>query len=239
MQKNIGKVVEMKKIIILAGLLMLVAILMLPSIDAGSCRYGTMYAWYSKDGENWSNATAYDTGKLGEPFYVKVELTAKTDLMGIYFRIDETADAKEGSSFEMLEGPIVLEGPQPTESPNYPCDDCFFCYCSFMDIKENETVTLKFKLCVKEDNDWIGGTAPVEVFTLFSIDDDVDCDIYFHAVNIAILEETWDGLSNNDSSNLNGSNGSSDFNNGTPGFELVVVLLALSVVLYYRRKTKS
>jgi len=226
MQKNIRKVVEMKKIIIIAGLLMLVAILMLPSISAGSCRYGTMYAWYSKDGENWSNATAYDSGKLGEPFYVKVELTAKTDLMGMYFII-------------LIEGPIIIEGPQSTPSPYYPCDDCFFCYCSFMDINENETVTLKFKLRVKEDNDWIGGTAPVEVFTLFSIDDDVDCDIYFHAVNIEILEETWNGLSNTDGSNIDGSNGTGDSNNGTPGFELVVVLLALSVVLYFRRKTKS
>lgn len=239
MQKKIRKVVEMKKIIILAGLLMLVVMVMLPSINAGSCKYGTMYAWYSRDGENWSNATAYDAGKLGEPFYVKVKLTAKIDLNVIGFEIYETADTKEGSSFELVEGPIVLEGPEPIDNPYYPGCDCFFCPCDFQNMDENESITVMWKLRVKHDNDWIGGTAPVEVYGQYNIDDDTSKSIYFHAVNIAILEETWEGYSDDAGNNVDGTGGGNNSGNGSPGFELVVVLLAVSVIFYYRRKTKS
>jgi len=184
--------------------------------ETPECAYGTFDAWYSKDGIEWQNTTVdHAELKRGEPFYIKATITTKIDLPYSSIEIWEVGeDNPKESSFEMMEGM-----------------KCFFDSVPLYNMPKGNASTYVWKMRVKSDTDWAGGTTPLSIRAQFNKNDDEDDDISFTAVNVYILDELWEGYTGDD--NGNDGSGTSD----TPGFELVIVLAAVSLLVLKRRKS--
>ena len=188
-------------------------------VDAGECKYGTLYAWYSIDGVSWENATVnYAPLKRGEPFYIKATVTAKTDLMAIAIELWETGiGSAEDSSMELLDGP-----------------DCFFHFKPFYNISKGNTSTYIWKLRVRPDTNWVGGNAPLNIQASYNINDNKNKNIYFTIVNINIIDGLWENESGYSSDNDVKCNC-----NRTPGFELTIYLIAAIAIFYFVQRTRN
>jgi len=184
------------------------------------CDYGTFDAWYSKDGIEWQNTTVDHADlKLGEPFYIKATISTKIDSVWASILISETGEySSEESSFEVIDGPCdIYKAFDLGEIP-----------------KKNTSFTYVWKIRVKPDADWVGGNAPLNIDAQFDkkVNDEwYSDDISFTAVNVYILDELWDGYTE-DNSDSSGNNDTND----TPGFELLFALIAIAVFLTWKRK---
>ncbi len=184
--------------------------------ETPECDYGTFDAWYSKDGIEWQNTTV-DNAKLkcGEPFYVRATISAKINLQYASIEIWEVGEnSPEESSFEMLEG---IGG--------------FFDSVPFYNLLKGNVSTYVWKMRVKSDAKWAGGTAPLNIRAQFNKNDDEDDEISFSVINAYILDELWEGYTE-DNGNSSGNNDT----NGTPGFELLFAMVAIAVFLTWKRK---
>lgn len=188
--------------------------------ETPECAYGTFDAWYSKDNVEWQNTTVdHAELKRGEPFYIKVTFITKTEPVWGAIELSETGESSaKGSSFEVVDGPRDM----------YETFD-------LGEISEkNTSFTYTWKLRVKPDTDWAGGNAPLNIFAQFDKKVNGEWhteDISFTAVNVYILDELWEGYTGDN--NDNDGSGTSD----APGFELVIVLAAVSILVLKRRKS--
>ena len=190
--------------------------------ETPECDYGTFDAWYSKDGVKWQNTTV-DRAELkrGEPFYIKATISTKIDSARTALIISETGeDNAEDSSFEVIDG---------------PCDIYEILNLEIISEK-NTSLDYTWKIRVKPDTHWAGGTAPLNIFVQFDkkVNDEwYSDDISFTTVNVYILDELWEGYTE-DNGNSSGNNDT----NGTPGFELFFALIAIAVFLTWKRKNE-
>ena len=191
--------------------------------ETPECDYGMFDAWYSKDGVGWQNTTVdYAELKRGEPFYIKATVSTKIDSAWVSIRLWETGvGSAEKSSFEVIDGP----------SNTYQAFD-------LSEIPEkNTSFTYTWKIRVKPDTDWVGGNAPLNIRAQFDKKVNGEWhsdDISFTAVNVYILDELWEGYTDNNGNSNNSDNGT----NGAPGFELIVVITALALFLMWKRKNE-
>ena len=213
----------MKKILAFIIMFLIFVIILDPlvgSYETPECIYGTFDAWYSKDGIEWQNTTVdYAELKRGEPFYIEATVGTKIESIWIAIDLSETGESSaKGSSFEVVDGPRdMYETFDLGEIP-----------------EKNTSFTYTWKLRVKPDTDWAGGNAPLNIFAQFDKKVNGEWhteDISFTAVNVYIIDELWEGYMGDDSSN-NGGGGTSD----APGFELVIVLAAVFILVLKRRK---
>jgi sarcinarray family protein len=186
---------------------------------AGECEYGTMFTWYSTDGETWERATVDDAYlKLAEPFYIKTNITTKLDNIWVGVKLWETGEKNAtGSSFEVLEGPVeIYEILNMGTIPD-----------------KNSEFEYTWKMRIKPYSDWAGGNAPLNIRAQFNINDYEDCEVYFTIANVHIINELWEGYTEEETDNNETNGGGS-----TPGFEIIIVLLALIIIMFFRRKHK-
>ncbi len=214
---------KMKTIVFIFVIIQALLISFLPATNAGECDYGTLYAWYSEDGSSWENATVHDAKlKRGEPFYIKTMISTKINSVWIAMKLSETGEnSADESSFEVLDG---------------PCD--MYEMIDLGEIPEkNTSLTYTWKMRVKPDTNWAGGNAPLNIGVFFDkkVNDDwYSDDISFTAVNVYILDELWEGYTEDNGDSNDSSNGT----NGTPGFELLFTLIAIAVFLTWKRKNE-
>ncbi|RLF50446.1 MAG: hypothetical protein DRN24_06510 [Thermoplasmata archaeon] len=214
--------VAIKKIAALSFLitfLLISPIFSLP-ITAGECKYGTMYAWYSKDNVHWEKATVHNIRlKRGEPFYIKVNVTTKKDNIWACLKLWETGEKNaENSSFEVLEGPCNIY--EILNMHTIP--------------KKNTEYTYMWMMRVKADAYWAGGNAPLNVRVQFNENDDISDDIYFTIANIYIIDKLWENYTIDDKTINTPVNNS----NTTPDFETIILLISLlliTILLLYKK----
>ena len=176
--------------------------------------YGIVKCWFSKDNLTWEEATVDIAElKLGETFYIKALIKAKKDLNVMSLRISGFGSKQD---FEVLEGPSSFSNTFAIWAP-----------------VKNETYEYIWKLRVKPDTNWAGGNSPINMDAQFTKNDGYTLPP-FTVVNVYILDELWEGYTedNNDNDNTNDSiNGGS-----TPGFEISVTFLTFALFVLYKRK---
>jgi len=179
---------------------------------AGECEYGSFYAWFRKDDGEWQNATAHPTLKLGEEFEVKATITAKEDILVTTIQLYEFGTPV----FEVLDG--------PSNVGEYL--DCGH------NLKTNDSFSYTWTLRVKPNTTWMEGYAPLEVFSQFSKDHDHNCKISFDVIAAYIVDELWGGYVDD------GNNGDDQVENNvdsTPGFEIILAMVAIALFLFWRK----
>lgn len=182
-----------------------------PAISAGECDYGSMHAWYSKDGVTWENATAHPTLKLGEEFEVKTIISAKVDLASISLKLHEF-------------GTPVFEVIDDSENIDEWID--------WFDLETNDSYTYTWKLRVRPNTTWTNAYAPLEIFSQFDKDDDRNCIVSFDVIAAYIEDELWEGYTgDSDTTPENGNE-----TPGTPGFEIMFAICAIVIVLLLKRR---
>jgi len=212
--------VPIKKITVLsfliAFLLIVIPVFSL-TVTAGECKYGTMYAWYSKDSIHWKKATVHNARlKRGEPFYIKVNVTTKLDNIWACLKLWETGEKNaENSSFEVIKGPCSLY--EILNMHTIP--------------KKNTTCTYTWMIRVKADTYWAGGNAPLNVRVQFNENNYISDDIYFTIANIYIVDELWENYTDNIKNKNLVMN-----NENTPGFEFIIFLTTMLMVTILHKK---
>jgi len=191
--------------------LLLFSIFFVSVVNAGECSYGSMYAWFRRDNEEWQNATAHPTLKLGEEFDVKVVITAKTDLSVIFFKLREFGTPV----FEVLDGPTSM-------------DEILECGRS---MKTGDNFTYIWRVHVKLDAKWVNAYGPLEVFIQFNKNDHDHCTVYFDVITAYVANEYWE---NYNATTNTIDNESVKYN--MPGFGFLVFLLAVCILVFLRQK---
>lgn len=191
---------------------------------APECGYGTLDAWFREEGDIWMNTTAHTSLKRGEPFEVKAMVSAKTDLVVLSLHLWETGESDAAnSSFEVIEGPSG-----------------FYSQLNVFDVRKNASYNFTWKMRVKPDASWVNGNAPLNIRAQFNRDWDDELQIQFTMVNIYIIDEPWEGYEEQHI-NDTGNGGNTTENNhkyGTLGFELLLVICALALILFWKQKTR-
>jgi len=179
-------------------------------VDAGECKYGSMYAWFRNTNEEWRNATAHPSLKLGEEFEVKVVITAGTDLSVIFFKLREFGNPV----FEVIDGPTDI-------------GELLECGRS---VKNGDNFIYNWIVRVKTDTEWFNAYCPLEVFIQFNKNDHDDCTVSFDVLTAYVVNEYWDGYNATD--NIN----SMSEKNSMPGFEFLMLLITVCFIVFFRRK---
>ena len=187
--------------------------------ETPECEYGMFDAWYSKDGVKWQNTTVdHEELKRGEFFYIKATISTKIEPVWVAIELSETGEDSSGdSSFEILDGVCNL----------YEMKD-------FGKISGNTSLTHTWKIRVKLDTNWAGGNAPLNIGVFFDKKVNGEWysdDISFTAVNVYILDEVWEGYTED-----NGNSSDNNDTNDAPGFELLFALITIAVFLTWKRK---
>jgi len=233
---SIKKIKKTTKIVFI--LLFLVTIFLTnQTVQAIDSDYGTINAYFSKNQNNWEPATVKNVSlKRGEIFYLKAEISSKIDLISIDLKIWETGENNPNSStFKQLSGP-----------------DCFFGVYDIIDVKEKENITLLWKFQVKPDTKWFNATAPLNIFIQYDKNHMDNKKTYFTIVNPYIEYKLWENYDSdvnysgdiyqrdypkveNLSENLTLENGSTNVKQ-TPGFKIIFLIAAVSIVFFWKRK---
>jgi len=215
---------------------LLVFMMITPKVSAGECEYGTMKAWFSKDGINWENATVHNaTSKLGESFFIKAVIRSKIDLVSIDVKIWETGENNvDDSTYELLEGP-----------------SCFFTYYDIYPVSKNDSFTYIWKFRVKPDTEWVDGNAPLNIYTQFDKTDQDNDGISFTIVNMYIQNILWNnyteslndtintGYDNNTGSDITPANNPGkplQNTNKTPDFKITGIVMALVLIMLFFKR---
>jgi hypothetical protein len=62
-------------------------------------------------------------------------------------------------------------------------------------ILPNQTFTSTWKLRVRPNTTWVNGYCPLEVFTQFNRNDDDECRVSFDVITAFVIDELWEGYS--------------------------------------------
>jgi len=217
---------------LVVGLLLITMVFLVPGIYAEENEYGTYEAWVKFDGGDWQDVPIEDISlDIYEPFYVKATLTTKIECY-VSLSLIGTGVTKK---YEVVEGPSEFEETLSCGDEKKPAG-------------WSETYEWK----VRPNKEWAGGTSSCRMFAQFTKEIDVEgSDIvdyeykgdYVNLVHSYISNTIWEGYTEdtdgNDGSDDGNTNNGEDDGNSSPGFELVFVLLALSILYYFKRKTKS
>jgi len=203
---------NVRKLIGISILTLILLICYFPSATAGECDYGSMYAWYSIDGEIWENATAHPTLKLGEEFFVKATVTSKTELLVMSMRLHEFGTPV----FEVIDGASEIE-------ERLECA---------RNLDPEDNFTYIWELRVRPNTTWTNAYAPLEVLSQFNIDSEYDCTVSFDVIAAYIEDELWEGyIGDSDTTPENGNE-----TPGAPGFELLVIMCSIVIVLLSKKR---
>ena len=186
---------------------------------------GICDAWFSKDGVNWENTTAKTSLKLGQTFYMKVMVEAKINLKFIRYQMSCYGPPYD---FELVEIPSDLPSNSQIlqHSTEREIEDV-----SFSDVKKGDKYTHVWKFRVKADSTFGGGNTPINLDSFF-FDGNDEKQMLFTVASISIIDELWEGYpAENRNNNLN--DGNTDKN--TSGFELIFVLLTVSLILSLKK----
>ncbi len=164
---NMSKVI---RVIFLIGLLG--ALGSTQMVTARECEYGSAYAWFRTTGSTWENATAHPVLKRGEPFEIKIVITAKTELQLLYVKLHEVGVPV----YAVVEGPTAME--QLLE-----CRQMVF---------SSQCVMYRWKIQVRTNTTWVNGYAPLEIFVQFNKNDTDEMRINFDVITAFILNQQWE-----------------------------------------------
>jgi len=221
-----------KKIIIFYLIIILfILTIYFPTANASECEYGTMKAWFSKDGSTWQNATVENvTCRRGEPFFIKTTVKPSNDLLSIDIKIWETGENNaENSTYELLEGP-----------------NCYFRFIDIYPVLINNSYTYIWKLQVKPDTEWVNGNSPLNIYTQFDKTDKDNEGIYFTIANLFIEDNLWSNYTensndSNDSDSLAITNSELPTQNTikTHDFKITLILFAVLLIICWKQKKKK
>ncbi len=220
----------MKKLIVIIILILLSQSVFISKAenDPPENEKGICDSWYSEDGINWIQSTADGELKLGQPFYVKTYLKAKIDLQAMGVWLDNLGGPPY--DFQLIEKPDNI----PDSAQWYPSEDGY----RLGDIliynpKANDEYTFIWKCRVNQESDWIGSTSPLNLYADFK--QGSTSDFKFTVADIFIKNEVWDG---DIDYNIDTNSNESDSGQRTPGFELILFIASLSLLLLKFRKRK-
>lgn len=154
-----------------------------PIASIPTCSYGSFDAWISIDGLNWMNTTVKNLSlECGQPFYVKTLLrpTTEDSWLAVYL-FEPGVKRSSDESFIVLEGPCQLNN-----------------YVDLGKIKANESIQMIWKMQVKNDPMWSGGTTPLSITGFFQKYQNgkwITEDITFSIANIHLQQTTWNEYS--------------------------------------------
>lgn len=204
--------------ICLSGLLCVICIV--PVCCAGTCAYGSAYAWFKGTDGGWVNATAHPLMRRGESFEIRIVVTTSTDLCMLYIKLHEFGTPV----YEVLEGPTSME--QLLECRHLP--------------KSGQSVTYVWKMKVRQDTSWVNAYAPLEVFVQFNKNDTKIAWIQFDVITAFVIDEpsvgdAWEPIQESDSSN-------EPDQKAIPVFDaarvlVIVSFFAIALRLYQQRQT--
>jgi sarcinarray family protein len=183
---------------------------------ASECSSGSVHAWFRASDGEWENATAHPLLKRGEPFEIKIVVTAKTDLQVFFLKLHEFGTPV----FEVLLGPTEIE--QLLECRQK--------------ILSNQTFTYVWELQVRSDTTWVNGYAPLEVFTQFDKNDTAEHRMSFDVITAFIVDKLWEQhAQENSSENLSSQNIQ---DNPLPGLEFGEIIIAVFLLCFFVRLRK-
>lgn len=138
-----------------------------PLASAGTCSYGSVYAWFQGSNGHWVNATAHTVLKPGEVFHLQVRVTLSSECQAFFLKLHEFGTPV----YEVLAGPTQMEE--------------LFEYRG--EIKVQYPYIYEWTIRVRPTTSWTCGSAPLEVFAQLNKDDSKDCTIDFDALVALIL----------------------------------------------------
>ncbi len=186
--------------------------------NAGECEYGTVQAWartLNDDGSwgEWQNATVHANLKVHEPFQVKVKVTTKVDIPWLDIWLERAGTTK---AYEVTEGPTNNIRGGGVHGNTVSLDNVSAGWSG------------NYEWILRPTGNWTEGMVVLNVGSSFSTMED-DKFVDFTIIAAYIENEEWQGESPFDNTP------SDDSNNNTPGFEVIFVLIAISMILLLKR----
>jgi len=180
--------------------------------------YGSVNAWIRTIDENnnwgeWQESPAilvHTQLKTHEPFQIKATIentgTATADVML----------ERKGyiSVFEVVDGPSKIQEEKHYEDANLP---------------KTEIWTLR------ATGDGIEGRADIRIRAEFKQNNDKDI-IDFELIDVYVFSEEWDGSSYEEIGTGTGEDEDKNDGNDSPGFELIFIISAIAIVIYFLRR---
>jgi len=224
-----------KKIILLLSIV--ISVIIISNIVKGEypppeISKGIADAWYSEDGVNWVQATTEGRLKLGQPFYVKTYIKAKKDLNGLGVHIRNLGNAPY--DFQLVEKPdnIPDYGEWWEDDRGYMLGDI-----TFYKPKAGDEYTFIWKCRVNPETNWLNASAPIQFYAGFTKDG--TSDIKFTIADIYIVGELWEGYVEDGDESGSDEPIENDSGSKTPGFELILIILAICITIIYKKKFKT
>lgn len=214
-----------KYIVIIAMLLMIFS--SVNCIKAEENEYGYAKAWIKLNNEEWQKAPVDNISlDIYESFYVKTEVKTKVEC----FPSLVLEGAGTTKTFEVIEGPSKYDevlGWAPDMKP----------------AGWNETFIWKVR---PTDNKFAGGHTPLKLLVQFQFISGQNRDginqydhenIYLNLVYPLINNKIWEGYNeDNTQTKTNNSIDNNIENNDTPGFEIILLLLAIYFIILYKKR---
>jgi len=188
--------------------LVLGVFLLATNVNAWECEYGEAKAWVKLSNDTqWREAMVDGvTLKVHEPFKVKVWVKTKVDIYVVGIGLSSPGVTKV---FEKLDGPSLI-------------GDEILKY----NIPANWTKT--YEWIVRPTGEWTEGWAPLNFGVIFMKTQDDYKNIGKTVIHAYISSEEWKENENTD--------GESQGGHHTPGFEFFVVMAAIAMIVWRRRK---
>jgi sarcinarray family protein len=147
------------------------SIAIIPGCSAGSCAFGSAYAWFKASGDTWLHATVHPMLRRGEPFEIQVVVTSRSDLGMVFVKLHEFGTPV----YEVLEGPTAMEQ---------------ILNCQELTVA-NQSVSYSWTMKVRDDTSWVNGYAPLEVYVQFTNNDTSVSWVDFDVIVAFIIDEPW------------------------------------------------
>ena len=189
---------------------------------------GLCDVWFSKDSVSWENTTTFANLKLGEPFYVKIWVKAKTDLKSVSYHISCYGPPYD---FELLEKPENLAD----NAQLYDFDLSAVCDITFWDTKAFDEYTLVWKLRVKPDSDFINGNTPLNIdFEFFG---EETKSFYFTIVSVNIINQTWVDYALSSDMMLSMVENNPELSHISLDFQIICIIILILMLTLLKMKT--
>mgnify|MGYP006294226975 CR=1 FL=1 len=196
-------------------------------IKAEENEYGSAEAWVKLKNGDWQEAPIVNVSlDIYEPFYVKATINNKVKAWTAF----ELVGAGTTKTFEVIEGPSKYEQA--------------ITYDEQKDANWSETFTWKLR---PTDNKFAGGQTPLKFYVQFQakVENDrsvagydiVKKSMYLNLILPTINNQIWEGYEeDNTQTNTNNTSEDKTETNDTPGFEIILLILAVYFVLLYKKK---
>ena len=179
---------------------------------AGECEYGIVEAWVKTQEKDWRNATVHETLKVHEPFEVKVKAITKVNCSVFGIKI-----YGYGNAYEIQSGPGIFGE-------------------WFLEYNLSAGTERTYQWTVRPTGKFTEGEAPLNVRAQFHSKDSGNNKFVDFTIIAAYIEpEEWEeGNINDGGENNGGSSGG-----GIPGFEIIVAIASIAVMVGYMLRKKS